>query len=143
VNAPCRIRLPISYAEGKQLGQNKMIVRQNLDMVVLWGAAAAKDKNSLYDEINLMSSVQEFEGQLREFTDLPLSYSPHDRVSTDKITGWVEKLTDLANGPVNHIWTTTFVYTTNHAQRAYEVLRRVPSVSLSELFGVLFQRYLA
>jgi hypothetical protein len=70
--------LPISYAVGKQLEQNKTIVRQDLDMVVLWAPAVAKNKNSPYDEVNFMSATQELQSQLQEFLDLLLSDAPTD-----------------------------------------------------------------
>src|SRR5665213_27974 len=109
--------LPISYAEGKQLEQNKTIVRQDLDMVVLWATAVAKDKNSLYDEVNFMSAIQELESQLQEFVDLLFSYAPTDAASVKKVSGWSADLTTLANGSVNDIWKTSFLYATNHAKQ--------------------------
>jgi hypothetical protein len=109
--------LPISYAEGKQLDQNKTIVRQDLDMVVLWAVATAKDKNSLYDEVNFMSATQELQNQLQAFVDLLLADAPNDNVSAKKVTGWTESLAALANGPINDIWKTSFLYVTNHAKQ--------------------------
>ena len=106
--------LPVEYATGKQYEQGKHIVGEDLKMVLLW-AGRAGQSGSLFDEINYMSSVQELQGQLQQFSALISDFTVPDKAKTAKVQNWSEAMSNIANGPVDTAFKAAYTYTTRHA----------------------------
>jgi hypothetical protein len=106
--------LPVDYATGKAYEQSKQVVSQDLRMAVLWGDRAEKS-DSLYDQINYMSSVQELQSQLQLFNGLLSDFSVRDAAVTAKVQAWADALNNIANGPLEAAFGPIFNYTTRHA----------------------------
>lgn len=106
--------LPISYAEGKAIDQNKDVAALNLDLLSKLSARVL-NSGHLSDEINLVATIQQLGSQLQAVATLLLDTNVKDDVSAKKIMGWSKPLTDLATGAVNNLYVDTFSYVIAHA----------------------------
>jgi hypothetical protein len=106
--------LPVAYATGKVYEQGKQVINQDLDVLLLWAGRVATS-NSLYDEINYLSALQETQTQLQLQTSLLQDFSVPDKAMTARVQEWASSLSDLANGPLEEIFKTTFGYAIHHA----------------------------
>lgn len=106
--------LPISYAEGKVLEQNKDMVVQNLDLSSKLAARVLKT-GRLSDEINLLETTHEVNSGLHDLAGLLLDVDVKDEASNKKAWDWAKSASDLANGSVNDLYIGTFTYVTAHS----------------------------
>jgi hypothetical protein len=106
--------LPVSDAIGKQFDQSKYIVNEDLKMVVLWANRANKER-SLFAEVNLLSSIQEFQGHLNLFVATLNQYEMANNITQKRIGNWADAMSNLANGSVEDVFKTTRSYTTDQA----------------------------
>jgi hypothetical protein len=111
VNSVSIEELPINYATGKVYEQGKEIVNQDLDTLVLW-AGRVEREGSLYSEVNYMSLMQEVQSQVLSFAELVQDFTAKDKATTDKVQAWSKHMNDIANGPLQDLFKTTFAYTT-------------------------------
>jgi hypothetical protein len=90
--------LPVAYATGKAYDQGKQIVNEDLRVLMLWAGRLAQG-NSLYDQINYLSSMQEMQTQLQLLTGLLQDFSVRDKATTAKVQDRATGLSNMANGP--------------------------------------------
>jgi hypothetical protein len=118
--------LPINYAVGKQFQQTKDLAAGSLNMTLQW-ANRMEGEDSLFDDVNFMSSIQDLQSQLQQFSDLLNEFDMTDKASQKKVSDWSQVLAAVADGPVQEIWKTSFSYTTRHALQVDQGCGRVPA----------------
>ena len=114
--------LPVSYAEGKVIEQDKQLALQDLQLATKLSVQIHQDE-SLSDEINLLATTQEMGAELRELGTLLLDTNMTD-AKVKVVIDWSTSLTKIANGPLNDFYTGAFMYVSAHAD---EVESRCPS----------------
>lgn len=104
----------MAYATGKVYDQGKQIVNQDLNVLLLWAGRVAQG-DSLYDQINYLSTMQETQTQLQLLTGLLQDFSIRDKATTAKVQDWATSLNNIANGSLEEAFKVTFDYTTHHS----------------------------
>lgn len=106
--------LPIEYATGTRYKLNQTVLGEDLK-VLLAAAERAAAHGKVADEVVYLSSVQEFQSQLQQFSALVGNFSVADVDTTAKVQKWSVQMSDLANGPVEAAFVAAFGYTIRHA----------------------------
>ena len=107
--------LGVSYAEGKRLDQEKEIVLQNLDQALKF-AEHVRVAHMISDEIGLMSSIQSFQNELNSLSMLLMMFEMPNLTAQKKANSLSEALGSIANGKLNDIYSTAYLFVLDRAE---------------------------